>query len=101
MRSYRAGRAGILIFIAASIFAASALFIAGQTLGQAPGEAIKESGQSLTGAYEGWYQNPDGTYELLVGYFNRNSKETFDIPVGPNNRIDPGGPDQGQPTHFL
>src|SRR5262249_35274120 len=23
------------------------------------------------------------------------------IPVGPNNRIEPGGPDQGQPTHFL
>ena len=23
------------------------------------------------------------------------------MPVGPNNRIDPGGPDRGQPTHFL
>ena len=23
------------------------------------------------------------------------------MPVGPNNRIEPGGPDQGQPTHFL
>ncbi len=40
-------------------------------------------------------------YTLLVGYFNRNLKETLDIPVGPNNRIEPGGPDQGQPTHFL
>src|SRR5215831_12845064 len=63
--------------------------------------AIKESGQSITGAYEGWYPNPDGTSTMLVGYFNRNSKEVFDIPVGPNNRIEPGGPDQGQPTHFL
>ena len=25
----------------------------------------------------------------------------IDIPVGPNNRIEPGGPDYGQPTHFL
>src|SRR5204862_6698155 len=24
----------------------------------------------------------------------------LDIPVGPNNHIDPGGPDQGQPTYF-
>src|SRR5262249_16952276 len=24
-----------------------------------------------------------------------------DVPIGPNNRIDPGGPDLGQPTHFL
>src|SRR2546428_10206060 len=25
----------------------------------------------------------------------------MDLPVGPNNTIEPGGPDQGQPTHFL
>src|SRR5262245_57996485 len=64
-------------------------------------EPIRESGQSVIGAFEGWYQNPDGTYSLLAGYFNRNSMQTLDIPVGPNNRIEPGGPDQGQPTQFL
>jgi hypothetical protein len=37
---------------------------------------------------------------MLIGYYNRNLKETLDIPVGPNNRVEPGGPDQGQPTHF-
>ena len=37
---------------------------------------------------------------MLLGYYNRNAKESLDIPVGPNNRVDPGGPDQGQPTHF-
>src|SRR5688572_27251857 len=66
-----------------------------------PIEPVKESGQSVTGAFEGWYQNADGSYTLLVGYFNRNSKQTLDIPIGPNNRIEPGGPDLGQPTHFL
>jgi hypothetical protein len=55
----------------------------------------------VTGAFEGWYQSPDGTFKLLVGYFNRNVKQTLDIPIGPNNRIEPGGPDQGQPTYFL
>jgi hypothetical protein len=55
----------------------------------------------VTAAYEGWFRNPDGTFSLLVGYFNRNHKETIDIPIGPNNRIEPGGPDRGQPTHFL
>jgi len=68
---------------------------------QLPMEPVHDSGQSVTGAYEGWFQNQDGTYSLLVGYFNRNVKEELDIPIGPNNRIDPGGPDQGQPTHFL
>ena len=69
--------------------------------GQLPLEPVRETGQSVIGAYEGWYQNADGSYSLLVGYFNRNQKETLDIPVGPNNRIEPGGPDRGQPTHFL
>jgi hypothetical protein len=74
------------------------VFIATVAAGQ---NVSQDSGQSVTGAYEGWYANPDGTFTMLVGYFNRNSKETLDIPVGPNNRIEPGGPDQGQPTHFL
>jgi len=100
MRSYRKWLAGAIAAIAG--LSCWVLITVTQTRGQTPAEpAIKESGQSVTGAYEGWYQNPDGTYSLLVGYFNRNSKETFDIPVGPNNRIEPGGPDQSQPTHFL
>jgi hypothetical protein len=68
---------------------------------QLPLEPARESGQSVTPAYEGWFKNPDGTISLLVGYYNRNRTQAIDIPIGPNNRVDPGGPDQGQPTHFL
>ena len=60
----------------------------------------KERGASITPAYEGWFTNPDGSFSLLLGYYNRNSKQTLEIPVGPNNRIEPGNPDQGQPTFF-
>src|SRR5262249_49929101 len=45
--------------------------------------------------------NPDGSRAFLLGYYNRNSRQEPDIPIGPNNHIDPGGPDMGQPTHFL
>src|SRR5438105_4759043 len=68
---------------------------------QLPIEPIHDIGQSVTGAYEGWFQNPDGTYSLLVGYFNRNQKQTLEIPVGADNKIQPGGPDRGQPTYFM
>ena len=68
---------------------------------QLPLDARHDSGQGVTAAYEGWYANADGTFSLLVGYFNRNYREALDIPVGPDNRIEPGGPDRGQPTHFL
>ena len=64
-------------------------------------EPLKDSGLNVYPAFEGWYQNPDGTYTLLIGYYNRNKKQLLDVPIGPQNRIEPGGPDQGQPTHFL
>jgi len=65
-----------------------------------PLDPQRERGASITPAYEGWYNNPDGSFSLLLGYYNRNSKEALDIPVGPNNRVEPGQADQGQPTHF-
>ena len=64
-------------------------------------EPLKDAGLNVYPAFEGWYQNPDGTYTLLIGYYNRNKKQLLDVPIGPQNRIEPGGPDQGQPTHFL
>ncbi len=68
---------------------------------QLPMQPVHDAGQSVTGAFEGWFQNSDGTYSMLVGYLNRNSKQVLEIPVGPNNKIEPGPPDQGQPTTFL
>ena len=59
------------------------------------------AGLSVTGAFEGWYFNPDGSRTFLVGYYNRNLQQALDVPVGPNNKIEPGGPDFGQPTHFV
>ena len=58
------------------------------------------SGQTIAPAYEGWEQNADGSFNLVFGYMNRNWEEMIDVPVGPDNSIEPGGPDQGQPTHF-
>lgn len=58
-------------------------------------------GQTVVPAYEGFLENPDGTFTLIFGYLNRNYEELLDIPIGPDNNIEPGGPDQGQPTHFL
>jgi len=64
-------------------------------------EPRRQFGASVTGAFEGWFYNRDGSRSFLIGYYNRNSQQELDIPIGPNNRIEPGGPDMGQPTHFL
>jgi hypothetical protein len=82
----------------ALIVAAAAWLACGQSL---PLEPQHESGASVTGAFEGWFKNDDGSFSLLLGYYNRNSKQELDIPIGQDNRVEPGGPDRGQPTHFL
>jgi len=86
-----------LAFVATACLAAGAAPAARQLAM----EPLKDAGQNVYPAFEGWYQNSDGTYTLLIGYYNRNKKQTLDIPIGPENRIEPGGPDQGQPTHFV
>jgi len=37
---------------------------------------------------------------MYFSYYNRNTQEEVDVPLGPNNTFDLGNGDQGQPTHF-
>jgi hypothetical protein len=102
MRSVRLTVLGLLVACAAGGPLAGA---GPQGVGQMPSplpltQPIRERGSSVTPAFEGWYFDKDGSQRVLVGYFNRNTKQEFDIPAGPDNRIEPGGPDLGQPTHF-
>jgi hypothetical protein len=60
-----------------------------------------DSGQDVQPVYEGWIKNSDGTFDFVFGYMNRNFKQELAIPAGPNNIVEPGGPDRGQPTYFL
>jgi hypothetical protein len=66
-----------------------------------PVEPFHDRGQGVTPAFEGWFPNADGTYSISFGYFSRNQMEEIDVPAGPENRIEPGPADQGQPTHFI
>jgi hypothetical protein len=89
--------AGVLL-AAAMDAPTGALQPAGQRL---PVEPRRQFGAGATGAFEGWFYRQDGSRSFLVGYLNRNTAQELDVPIGPNNRIEPGGPDMGQPTHFL
>jgi hypothetical protein len=57
-------------------------------------------GQAIQPIFEGWSWAPDGSVNMHFGYLNRNYAEQPEIPIGPNNRLEPGGPDRGQPTFF-
>ena len=58
-------------------------------------------GQNVAPVYDGFEVNPDGTFSMWFGYFNRNQEEHLEIAIGPDNRFEPGPPDRGQPTHFV
>ena len=83
--------------------AALALLVSAWAIGlpaQQISEPLRGFGASITAAYEGWFNNADGTHSFLIGYYNRNNTQAVDVPIGPNNRMEPNGPDLGQPTHF-
>jgi hypothetical protein len=63
-------------------------------------EVQSVKGQDVSPTFEGWERNPDGTFSLWFGYYNRNSDEEVDVPIGPENAFDLGNGDQGQPAHF-
>ncbi len=86
--------AGALLVIAAFVLSAGHDGIDAQTLSYL-------RGQNISPAFEGWEKNEDGSFNMLFGYMNRNWEEEPDVPVGPENSFSPGGPDRGQPTHFL
>ena len=54
-----------------------ALLMAGpiSAVQQIPLPPNSATGLTVTPAYEGWYENADGTFSLSFGYYNRNSGE--------------------------
>src|SRR6185436_19957323 len=87
------------LLTATALLAGGTLVSAQQVL--LPSVPPKQFGGSVTPAFEGWYDNADGTHSFLIGYFSRNTDAEIDVPIGPANHFEPGNPDMGQPTHFL
>jgi hypothetical protein len=57
--------------------------------------------QPVIPVMEGWFENPDGSRTISFGYFNMNYEEEFDIPIGPDNFIEPSQYNGVQPTYFM
>jgi hypothetical protein len=90
----------------AGVIAVCGLFVPGMARAQTQPMTVAAiaptrhwSGQAVAPVYEGFDLNDDGSYNMWFGYMNRNFEEQIDVPVGPDNKFEPG-PDRGQPTHF-
>ena len=82
------------------VAAAAAALLLAAGAGDTGGQVVYRSGQDIAPAFDGWEERSDGTFDLAFGYFNRNWDEKPFIPVGPDNNVEPDGPDLGQPTLF-
>lgn len=51
--------------------------------------------------FDGFYENADGSATLSFGYSNLNATDVVEIPLGPNNFIEPKEFDGRQPTTFI
>jgi hypothetical protein len=67
---------------------------------QRPLAPLPPGGLRVAPFFDGWYANPDGTITLSFGYSNLNRDEVVEIPVGPDNFIEPKEYDGRQPTSF-
>ncbi len=63
-------------------------------------QVLHTTGQNVQPAFEGWERRPDGGFDMVFGYLNRNYVEEPEIPVSSLNALSPGPADRGQPTHF-
>src|SRR5690242_2416307 len=98
------GIAVLVCILGAGLPPGTALTAHAQGLSQLPTynpQTQFSSGQDVVPVYEGWLRNPDGTFTFVFGYFNRNWKEELVMPAGPDNKLEPGEPDRGQPTYYL
>jgi hypothetical protein len=80
-----------------------ALCIGAQNLGaqrQRPLTPLPDDGLRVVPFFDGWYANPDGTSTFSFGYSNLNRQELVEIPLGPDNFIEPKQFDGRQPTSF-
>ncbi|NKB33020.1 MAG: hypothetical protein GKR91_07985 [Pseudomonadales bacterium] len=66
-------------------------------LSEAP---LRPQGQNVIPLFDGWFPNDDGSFTMCFGYFNMNTEEVIDVPLGAKNFIEPAQFDGLQPTHF-
>ena len=100
MSKYKGLAAGAVVVALAGLTAAPAMAQLPAHLRDYPLAQFQKSGDLIAPFFDGWIANEDGSVTMVFGFMNRNTDEIVDIPLGPNNNIEPAQFDGAQPTHF-
>jgi len=92
------GRSFVSFFVA--VATAAVAVASAQVPRDRPLAPVPPDGQRVAPFFDGFYANPDGTITLSFGYSNLNRERTIEIPLGPDNFIEPKEYDGRQPTSF-
>lgn len=88
-------------FVLSVVLVTAAIGVVGaQAPRQWPLAPTPPDGQRVVPFFDGFYENADGSFTLSFGYSNLNREETVEIPLGPDNFIEPKEYDGRQPTSF-
>ena len=66
----------------------SSLLIAGRA--GVSGQLQYSSGQEVVPDFAGWEANPDGSFNMVFGYMNRNYEEHLHVPIGAEQQVRAG-----------
>jgi len=91
---------GSLALLLVGLFAAPLYAQLPAHLRDFPLAAGKAEGGIVAPMFNGWIKNEDGSVTMIYGFANQNREEIVDVPLGPNNFIEPAQFDGAQPTHF-
>lgn len=86
--------------LALAVLSASVQPALAQNVRDFPLAPTSTSGNFVAPYFDGFYQNPDSTWTLSFGFLNRNNEALIEIPVGPNNYMEPAEFDGMQATTF-
>ena len=51
-------------------------------------ELIRTKGQPVIPLFDGWFPNDDGSRTICFGFFNMNTQEALNVPVGESNYLE-------------
>ena len=65
-----------------------------------PLATVGATGEAVAPMFNGWIRNEDRSITFIFGFANQNREGIVDVPLGPDNKLEPAQFDGVQPTHF-
>ena len=99
MNSFKSGK--LLLTLLTGLLVAAPLYAQlPERLRDFPLATPGAAGEAVASMFNGWVKHEDGSVTMVFGFANLNRESIVDVPLGPNNKLEPAEFQGAQPTHF-